>query len=43
MSFFWKSDYDGVFNGLKFIFKRQVQFKTYVYRFVENLKGYPNM
>ncbi len=41
--FFWKSDYEGFFNVLEFIFKRQVQFKTYVYKFVENSKGYPNM
>jgi hypothetical protein len=43
MSFFWESDYEGVFNVLEFIFKRQIKFKTYVYKFVENLTGYPNM
>jgi len=31
MSFFWESDYEGVFNVLEFIFKGQIQFKTYIY------------
>ncbi len=43
MSFFWESDYESVFNVLEFIFKRQIRFKTYVYQFVGNLMGYPNM
>ncbi len=36
MSFFWESDYEGLFKG-------QIQFKTYVYKFVENFTGYPNI
>jgi hypothetical protein len=43
MSFFWESNYEGVFNVLEFIFKEQIQFKTYVYKLVENFTGYPNI
>jgi hypothetical protein len=41
MSFFWESDYEGVFNVVELIFKGQIKFKTYVNKFVENFTDYP--
>jgi hypothetical protein len=42
-NFFSESVYEGVFNMLEFIFKEQIQLKTYVYKFVENSTDYPNI
>ena len=40
---FLKSDDEGVFNALEFIFNGQMQLKRHIYRVVENSTGYPNL
>jgi hypothetical protein len=40
---FGESEDDGAFTVLEFIFNGQVQFKTCIYRVVENSTGYPNI
>jgi hypothetical protein len=37
-----ESDNEGAFTVLEFIFSEHVQFKTYIYRVVENSTGYLN-
>ena len=34
---------EGAFTVFEFIFSKQVQFKMYIYRVVENSTGYPNI
>ncbi len=38
---FGKSDDEGTSIVLEFIFKEQIQFKTYIHIVVENSTGYP--
>ncbi len=38
-----ESDDEGAFTVLKFIFSGRVQFRTFIYRVVENSSGYPNI
>ena len=38
-----ESHHKGAFTLFKFIFNKQVQFKMYLYRVVENSTGYPNI
>jgi hypothetical protein len=38
-----ESDDKGAFDVLEFIFREQIQFKTYICRVVENSMGYPNI
>jgi hypothetical protein len=38
-----ESDDKGAFDVLEFIFMKQIQFKTYTCRVVENSMGYPNI
>ncbi len=38
-----ESDDKSAFDVLEFIFREQIQFKTYVCRVVENFMGYPNI
>jgi hypothetical protein len=38
-----ESDGKGAFDVLEFIFREQIQFKTYICRVVENSIGYPNI
>jgi hypothetical protein len=38
-----KSDDKGAFDVLEFIFREQIQFKTYICMVVENSMGYPNI
>ncbi len=38
-----ESEDEGAFTVHEFIFSEQVQFKTYIYRVVENSTGYPNI
>jgi hypothetical protein len=40
---FGESENDGAFTVLELIFSEQVQFKTCIYRVVENSMGYPNI
>jgi hypothetical protein len=40
---FLESDDEGAFDMLEFIFRGQIQFKTYICRVVENFMGYPNI
>jgi hypothetical protein len=40
---FWESGNEGAFTVLKFIFSEQMQFKTFIYRVVENSAGLPNI
>ncbi len=40
---FGESDNEGAFVVLEFIFGEQVQFNMFIYRFVENSSGYPNI
>ncbi len=38
-----ESDDGGAFSVLDFVISEQVQFKTFIYRFVESFTGYPNI
>ena len=38
-----ESDDEGASTVLEFILCKQVQFKMYIYKFVENSTGYPNI
>jgi hypothetical protein len=38
-----ESDDEGAFDVLEFIFRDQIQCKTYICRVVENSMGYPNI
>ena len=40
---FGESDDEGAFIVLRFIFIERVQFRTFIYRVVENSTGYPNI
>ena len=40
---FQKSDNEDAFTVFELIFSKQVQFNVYMYRVVENSKGYPNI
>jgi hypothetical protein len=37
---FWESGNEGAFTVLELIFSEQMQFKTFIYRVVENSAGY---
>ncbi len=38
-----ESDDEGAFIVLEFLFSKQLQFKAYIYRVVENSMDYPNI
>jgi hypothetical protein len=38
-----ESEDEGAFTVHELIFSEQMQFKTYIYRVVENSTGYPNI
>jgi hypothetical protein len=40
---FGESDNEGAFVVLRFIFGEQAQFNMFIYTFVENSSGYPNI
>ncbi len=40
---FGESEHVGAFTVFGFIFSKQIQSKTYIYRVVENFMGYPNI